>query len=200
MDITKKNVIKHVYGNPMQIAIPLTQKIRELVNGEERVSEEDFYPFQPIVVTLKGMVKTYQYNATANGNVVVVKDNEGEINTGKYSLELTCLDEDGYKRRFAMKEPITIVRYTADADIGNGVEFDVTTHTIEGAVFFYAKGDKGDQGEQGIQGDKGDKGDKGDPFTYNDFTPEQIAELQRPALEAIDHFIGDEINDVTVIL
>ena len=185
MGITKNNVIKHVYGNPIQIAIPLTQKIRELVNGEERVREEDFYPFQPIVVTLKGMVKTYQYNATANGNVVVVKDNEGEIYTGKYSLELTCLDEDGYKRRFAMKEPITIVRYTADADIGNGVEFDVTTHTIEGAVFFYAKGDKGD---------------KGDPFTYNDFTPEQIAELQRPALEAIDNFIGDEISDVTVIL
>lgn len=30
----------------------------------------------------------------------------------------------------------------------------------------------------------GEKGDKGDPFTYDDFTPEQIAELQRPATEA----------------
>ena len=30
----------------------------------------------------------------------------------------------------------------------------------------------------------GGKGDKGDPFTYDDFTPEQIAELQRPATEA----------------
>lgn len=30
----------------------------------------------------------------------------------------------------------------------------------------------------------GIKGDKGDPFTYDDFTPEQIAELQRPATEA----------------
>lgn len=30
----------------------------------------------------------------------------------------------------------------------------------------------------------GIKGDKGDAFTYDDFTPEQIAELQRPATES----------------
>lgn len=30
----------------------------------------------------------------------------------------------------------------------------------------------------------GEKGDKGDPFTYDDFTPEQIEELQRPATKA----------------
>lgn len=41
-------------------------------------------------------------------------------------------------------------------------------------------GDKGETGEQGIQGPKGDKGDKGDqgaPFTYSDFTPEQLENL-----------------------
>ncbi len=59
-----------------------------------------------------------------------------------------------------------------------------------------AKGDKGDQGIQGEKGDtgaqgatgekgekgdtgaKGDKGDKGDAFTYDDFTPEQLAALK----------------------
>ena len=46
------------------------------------------------------------------------------------------------------------------------------------------KGDKGDTGEQGIQGiqgikgDKGDKGERGYPFTYEDFTPEQLASLK----------------------
>lgn len=58
------------------------------------------------------------------------------------------------------------------------------------------KGDKGDPGEKGAQGDKGEpgskgdkgdtgaagspgaKGDKGDPFTYDDFTPEQLAALK----------------------
>ena len=53
------------------------------------------------------------------------------------------------------------------------------------------KGDKGDKGEQGvqgvkgIQGEKGEKGDKGDAFTYADFTPTQIAELQKPATDKI---------------
>ena len=37
---------------------------------------------------------------------------------------------------------------------------------------------------RGEKGEKGDKGDKGDAFTYQDFTPAQIAELQRPATEA----------------
>lgn len=46
------------------------------------------------------------------------------------------------------------------------------------------KGDKGDigltgpQGPQGVQGEQGIKGDKGDAFTYNDFTPEQLAVLK----------------------
>ena len=40
------------------------------------------------------------------------------------------------------------------------------------------KGDKGEQGDQGIQGEKGEKGDKGDAFTYEDFTPEQLAALK----------------------
>ena len=34
---------------------------------------------------------------------------------------------------------------------------------------------KGDTGAQGIQGFKGDKGD---PFTYDDFTPEQLEALK----------------------
>ena len=52
------------------------------------------------------------------------------------------------------------------------------------------KGDKGEQGEPGIQGPAGEqgpkgdtgeagaKGDKGDPFTYEDFTQEQLAALK----------------------
>jgi hypothetical protein len=40
------------------------------------------------------------------------------------------------------------------------------------------KGDTGAQGEQGIQGVKGD------PFTYDDFTPEEIEGLKKPATDA----------------
>ena len=56
------------------------------------------------------------------------------------------------------------------------------------------KGDKGDtgatglqglQGIQGVKGDKGEKGDKGDAFSYADFTPTQISELQKPANDKV---------------
>ena len=40
------------------------------------------------------------------------------------------------------------------------------------------KGAKGDKGDTGAKGDKGDKGEKGDPFTYADFTPEQLTALK----------------------
>jgi hypothetical protein len=52
------------------------------------------------------------------------------------------------------------------------------------------KGAKGDTGATGPQGPKGDtgatgpQGPKGDKFTYSDFTPAEIAELQRPATVA----------------
>ena len=55
------------------------------------------------------------------------------------------------------------------------------------------KGDKGETGPVGPQGPKGDSGEKGeqgiqgvkgDPFTYDDFTPDEIANLKKPATDA----------------
>ena len=58
------------------------------------------------------------------------------------------------------------------------------------------KGERGEQGLQGIQGEQGMKGDtgaqgeqgiqgvKGDPFTYDDFTPDEIEGLKKPATDA----------------
>ena len=48
------------------------------------------------------------------------------------------------------------------------------------------KGIQGDKGDKGDKGEKGDKGDKGDAFTFNDFTPTQIAELQKPATDKVE--------------
>ena len=39
---------------------------------------------------------------------------------------------------------------------------------------------QGPQGDPGPQGPKGDKGDDGKPFTYGDFTPDQLASLKGP--------------------
>lgn len=58
------------------------------------------------------------------------------------------------------------------------------------------QGERGEQGLQGIQGEQGMKGDtgaqgeqgiqgvKGDPFTYNDFTSDEIESLKKPATDA----------------
>src|SRR5699024_9874437 len=42
------------------------------------------------------------------------------------------------------------------------------------------RGPQGIQGERGLRGEQGSKGDKGEPFTYQDFTSEQIEELREP--------------------
>ena len=42
------------------------------------------------------------------------------------------------------------------------------------------QGPKGDTGETGATGPEGPQGPKGDPFTYSDFTPEQLEALQGP--------------------
>lgn len=216
-------IIKHVLGNPIQIAIPLTEKIRQLIDGQESEHTEDFYPSSPVIVTLRSNISKTEYEATMQGNVAIVIDNDCQLKSGIYSIIITCNDQQGRPRRFAQANAIKIVNYTADAGIEAGVAFNVETYTLEGAVFFYAKGDKGDRGEKGEKGDKGDKGDKGergeqgeqgiqgekgDPFTYEDFTPAQIAELQKPAIDAahmvdetLAHYISPEpIIDITDIL
>lgn len=40
------------------------------------------------------------------------------------------------------------------------------------------KGEKGEKGERGEKGEQGEKGEKGDAFTFDDFTPEQLASLK----------------------
>jgi hypothetical protein len=39
------------------------------------------------------------------------------------------------------------------------------------------RGLDGKDGEKGDKGDKGEKGEKGDPFTYDNFTPKQLADI-----------------------
>lgn len=55
------------------------------------------------------------------------------------------------------------------------------------------QGSQGPQGLTGAKGDKGERGLKGDPFTYSDFTAEQLAALKGPKGEQ-----GDNVNLETV--
>ena len=67
----------------------------------------------------------------------------------------------------------------------------ITITTGNGTTSFEVRnGSKGDQGEKGQKGDKGEQGEqgiqgvKGDPFTYDDFTSEEIEDLKKPATDA----------------
>lgn len=82
----------------------------------------------------------------------------------------------GGKRLIGKITAVPEVVYTDAYKIAVENGFDGTVEewlaTIKGE-----KGDKGDKGDS-IKGDKGDRGEKGDPFTYEDFTAEQLAALK----------------------
>ena len=74
-------------------------------------------------------------------------------------------------------------------DGSNGNDGVSPTHRWDGTILTISsasgtssadlKGRTGDKGDKGEKGEKGEKGDKGDPFTYEDFTEEQIAALRQ---------------------
>lgn len=141
-------LIKHVFGNVMRIAIPLTIRIRTLTNGEETETEEDFYPNTslPIEVALMrdgGVSK--KYTPQVNGNVITFED-DGTLRAGKYQITITCYDDEGKPFRYMARGVIQVVLATKDAGIRAGVEFDSVSYGLNGDIFFYAKGDKGDKG------------------------------------------------------
>lgn len=77
--------------------------------------------------------------------------------------------------------------WTATLTDGSTYQFEVRNGQRGERGLQGATGDKGDTGEQGPQGPKGDKGD---PFTYADFTAEQLAALKGPKGEKGD--IGEQ--------
>lgn len=144
--------IKHVYGNPLSIAIPLDKIVRSIIDGHEVETRSEFYPNPnyDVLVILKGIgMIRYEYVANVNGNVVSIKDS-GEIRVGKYSVEVLAYDENEERVRYKVNSIIEIVDATIDAGIDPDIEFDIQEYILDGAVYLYAKGDKGDKGDTGV--------------------------------------------------
>lgn len=142
-------LIKHVYGNVMRIAIPLTQRVRTLLDGIESENEEDFYPNVDLpmtVVLTRGDATQYEYTPEVEGNMMSFADN-GELPTGTYSVTVLCYDQQEQPCRYMVRSKIKVVYATKDAGIEAGTEFDSTDYSLDAAVFFYAKGDKGEDFE-----------------------------------------------------
>ena len=59
-----------------------------------------------------------------------------------------------------------------------GITADITATLLNNPTLKGADGKDGKDGRDGTDGRDGDKGDKGEPFTFADFTPEQLASLK----------------------
>ena len=81
----------------------------------------------------------------------------------------------------------TLVGSTGEEDggcnCGCGV-LDVSTLDLYSDLSFVIN--MGEFNPEVVRGPKGDKGDKGDPFTYNDFTPEQLESIKNQIINTLE--------------
>lgn len=135
-------------------------------------------------------VALYSAVGTFTGYIEIRKGDELVDTTDSFvGSVLDCIDADGeqaeeYKPLIAEVKEATakalasrIIHAEAEA-LDPGSDATASLVPEDGAQCLRLGIPRGDIGT------KGDRGEKGDPFTYDDFTGTQIAELQRPATEA----------------
>ena len=124
-----------------------------------------------------------------SGSVSTTKSLSG--NVGAKTINIGAKGDDGATFVPSVSDD-GVISWTNDKELPNPEPVN-----IKGV-----KGDKGDNGEKGNKGDKGDKGDKGergekgDPFTYADFTPEQIAGIAQQATEILQPEVNQLKSDL----
>lgn len=154
------NKIYWVKGNTCPLLIPLEQ---EVMTPNEEIVREPYYPVEGAVVKviLETTFKKHEYTPTVNGNLLTFTD-AGKLPCGCYDVVVTVDNPDGSHLRSKWNHQIVVtddnVRTLQEWD-----EFKEQDVEARAAVFFFAKGD---------------------PFTYEDFTPEEIADLKKPATDA----------------
>ena len=128
--------IKHVYGNVLRMAIPLT--LRTLVkDGDEMVvTDTDFIPSSdhPVRVVFSRGKTNYPIIATMDGNVAIVED-KGKIPVGTYDISVECYDDLGNPYRFKQNAVLYVADTTAEAGIDEEIEYEAQTWYLNAAVF-----------------------------------------------------------------
>lgn len=128
--------IKHVYGNVLRMAIPLT--LRTLVkDGDEMVvTDTDFIPSSdhPVRVVFSRGKTNYPITATMDGNVAIVED-KGKIPVGTYDISVECYDDLGNPYRFKQNAVLYVADTTAEAGIDEEIEYEAQTWYLNAAVF-----------------------------------------------------------------
>lgn len=160
--------IKRVQGNRLELAIPL--QTETMTPSGKVVADYNVPEGAEVRVLLVSAWKNLAFVPTSvSGNLVTVVDN-GTLPTGKYAVEVRIKEADGTPLRSKYCNIIEV------CDCNDGVttqydDFIEGSVQLDAQVFWFAKGDKGD------------------PFTFADFTQEQIELLQQPA--------QDKANEVT---
>lgn len=153
-----------VQGNRQSVIIPME---REVIPEEGEPYTEDFYPAEGDVVkvALTGSYKPYIYTPEIDGNLLIVTD-DGTLPKGLYGVQITVVGSNGETRLRSFWDQQIVVTERNNSVLKEWDEFKKQDVKARAAVFFFAKGD---------------------PFTYDDFTPEQIEDIKRPAKEAAGH-------------
>ena len=165
-----------VMGNRQSVIIPMEQ---EIIPAEGDPYTEDFYPAEDDVVkvTLTGAYRPYIYTPEIDGHLLILTD-PGTLPKGLYGVQITVTGANGETRLRSFWDQQIVVTEKNNSVLKEWDEFKDQPVTARAAVFFFAKGDKGD------------------PFTYQDFTPEQIEELQKPAHDAAAEITEDYNTNV----
>ena len=130
--------IRHVYGNVLRIAVPLTKRTVEVVDGVVSVTDTDFTPSTDYPISIifdKGAAKA-KYIATLRGDHIAYIEDKGTLEVGTYSITVLCKDSDGNPYRFKERAVLQVVDATADAGIEKGIEYDAEEYYLDNAVFF----------------------------------------------------------------
>ncbi len=160
-----------VKGNRQSVIIPMEQ---EIIPAQGDPYTEDFYPAEDdtVKVTLTGAYRPYIYTPEIDGHLLILTD-PGTLPKGLYGVQITVTGADGETRLRSFWDQQIVVTERNNSVLKEWDEFKDQPVQARAAVFFFAKGDKGD------------------PFTYQDFTPEEIEELQKPARDAAEEIQQD---------
>lgn len=131
-----KAEIRHVLGNVLRLAIPLT--LRSLAKDGDTIvaTDTDFVPSlaYPVNVVFSRGNKALPIHATMDGNVAVMED-MGTIPVGTYDITVECRDDAGLPYRFKQRTVLQVVEYTADAGIDQEIEYEAKTWYLDAAIF-----------------------------------------------------------------
>lgn len=146
------------FGNWLRLVVPLVERVRTVVDGRETETDTPYTPTDQERISVNmipyaehgedwwiGLMRggrAMRYEAEADGtNAIVTID--GSLPPGRYMVEVWITGGEKQKRYLDDDTIVEITWRSDDAGIDPSATMSPTTYTLEGAVFYYAKGDPG---------------------------------------------------------